>query len=341
MRPGANGTVTSCPASLAAFSTAAHPPSTIRSASETFFPPDWPSLKSCWICSRTGSTSASSAGSLTSQSFCGSRRIRAPLAPPRLSVPRKLAADAHAVETSCATDRPESSSARLERGDVRVVDQLVVDGRNRVLPQLRLGDPRAEVARDRAHVAVQQLVPRLGERLGELLGVVEPAPGDRPVDRVEPQREVSGEHHRRAPLRRVVRVGHGALGLGVGRHPLPGAGRALGQLPLVAVQVLQEAVVPLVGVAGPGTLEAAGDRVAALAGAVAALPAQALLLERRALGLGADVVGGRRRRGSCRRCGRRRSARRSPRRSSPSGRTSRGCRGRRPAGPACRWAPPG
>ena len=141
MRPGANGTVTSCPASCAAFSTAAHPPRTIRSASETFLPPDCEPLKSCWICSRVGSTSASAAGSLTSQSFCGARRIRAPLAPPRLSVPRKLAADAHAVETSWETDRPESRMRCLERGDVRVVDQLVVDRRDRVLPQLRLAAP--------------------------------------------------------------------------------------------------------------------------------------------------------------------------------------------------------
>ena len=38
MRPGVNGTFTSTPASFAAFSTAAQPPSTIRSASETFLP---------------------------------------------------------------------------------------------------------------------------------------------------------------------------------------------------------------------------------------------------------------------------------------------------------------
>ena len=108
MRPGANGTVMSCPAFFAACSTAAHPPRTIRSASETFFPPDCERLKSCWICSRVCSTFASSAGLLTSQSFCGARRIRAPLAPPRLSVPRKLAADAQAVETSWEMDSPEA-----------------------------------------------------------------------------------------------------------------------------------------------------------------------------------------------------------------------------------------
>ena len=51
---------------------------------------------------------ASSAGSLTSQSFWGARRIRAPLAPPRLSVPRNEAADAQAVATRREIDRPEA-----------------------------------------------------------------------------------------------------------------------------------------------------------------------------------------------------------------------------------------
>jgi hypothetical protein len=41
---------------------------TIRSASETFLPPDCELLKSCWTCSRVCSTLASSAGLLTSQS---------------------------------------------------------------------------------------------------------------------------------------------------------------------------------------------------------------------------------------------------------------------------------
>ena len=45
---------------------------------------------------------------LTSQSFCGSRRMRAPLAPPRRSLPRKLDAEAQAVVTSWEIDRPEA-----------------------------------------------------------------------------------------------------------------------------------------------------------------------------------------------------------------------------------------
>ena len=126
--------------------------------------------------------------------------------------------------------------------------------------------------------------------------------------------------------RPVERIGNGARARAVLRVELPGTRRALGQLPLVAVQGLQEAVVPLGRGGRPDDLEAAGDRVLADAGAERALPAEALELEGAALGFGTDEVGRRPRRGSCRRCGRRRSARRSPRRSSPSGRTSRGCR---------------
>ena len=51
MRPGEKGTFTSWPAFFAASSTAAQPPRTIRSASETFFPPDCEPLKSFWIAS--------------------------------------------------------------------------------------------------------------------------------------------------------------------------------------------------------------------------------------------------------------------------------------------------
>ena len=36
------------------------------------------------------------------------RRMRAPFAPPRLSEPRNVDADAQAVETSCDTDRPDA-----------------------------------------------------------------------------------------------------------------------------------------------------------------------------------------------------------------------------------------
>ena len=68
-------------------------------------------------------------------------------------------------------------------------------------------------------------------------------------------------------------------------RPLVGACRALGQLPLVAEQVLKIVVAPLRRRGGPGHFQAAGDRVAALARAVAALPAQALFFDACAFGL--------------------------------------------------------
>ena len=68
------------------------------------------------------------------------------------------------------------------------------------------------------------------------------------------------------------------------------AGRALGELPLVAEQVLEEVVVPLRRVGGPDDLQPAGDGVVTLAGAEGVLPAQALLFDRRAFGLATDVL---------------------------------------------------
>ncbi len=107
-RPGRNGTSTSWPAALAACSIAAAPPRTIRSASETFLPPVAELLNASCTPSRTRSTWARSVGSLTSQLRCGSRRMRAPLAPPRLSLWRNDEAEAHAVLTSCEIERPVS-----------------------------------------------------------------------------------------------------------------------------------------------------------------------------------------------------------------------------------------
>ena len=209
MRPGANGTVMSCPASFAACSTAAQPPRTIRSASETFVPPDCEPLKSCWICSSACSTLASSAGSLASQSCL---RLEAD---PRAVGPAALVGAAEAGRRrprggdQLGDGQPRLEDLGLEGGDVLVADQVVVDRGNGVLPQLRLRNPRAEEARDGPHVAVQQLVPGLGERLGELVRVLQEAPRDRLVDRVHAQREVGRQHHRGVPDRRVVRVGHG------------------------------------------------------------------------------------------------------------------------------------
>ena len=75
----------------------------------------------------------------------------------------------------------------------------------------------------------------------------------------------------------------GIVGLGaVLRLPLLGAGRALGQLPFVLEQVVEEVVAPLRRRLRPGDFRAAGDGVGADAGAVLALPAEALVLDARA-----------------------------------------------------------
>ena len=76
-RPDVNGTVISTPPALAAASTAAVPANTIKSAMLTGL------LRPAWMPSSMLNTLCRRAGSLPSQSFCGARRIRAPLAPPR------------------------------------------------------------------------------------------------------------------------------------------------------------------------------------------------------------------------------------------------------------------
>ena len=55
--------------------------------------------------------------------------MRAPLAPPRLSEPRKVEAEAQAVATSSETDKPEARIFALSVRDVRRVDQRMVDRR--------------------------------------------------------------------------------------------------------------------------------------------------------------------------------------------------------------------
>ena len=78
---------------------------------------------------------------------------------------------------------------------------------------------------------------------------------------------------------------------GILGSPLQRTGRTLRQLPLVAEQVVEVAVVPLHRVGGPGAFQAAGDRVGAFAGSERVPPAETLLLEAGALGFGTAVFG--------------------------------------------------
>src|SRR4029453_5805156 len=98
---------------------------------------------------------------------------------------------------------------------------------------------RAEVACARAHVPMRQLEPRPREGVGELSRILEEAPRDPLVSRVEPQGETRGQHGRRVALRRVMGIRtRASAGPGL-RSPLIRARRALRQLPLVAEKVLE------------------------------------------------------------------------------------------------------
>src|SRR5208282_6157388 len=72
--------------------------------------------------------------------------------------------------------------------------------------------------------------------------------------------------------------------------PLIRTGRALGQFPVVAEQVREEVVAPLRRRLSPDDFQAAADRVVAFAAAVGVLPAQPLLLDGGAFGLGTDIL---------------------------------------------------
>ena len=218
-------------------------------------------------------------------------------------------------------DRPESSDLALQRGDVGVVDELVVDRGHRVLPQqLLVGHPRTEVADDRAHVAVQQLVPGPGERVGELVGVLEEPLRDLLVDRVGDQRDVGRRHHRRVALRRIVRVRHRVLGLGVLRASTAGRRPGCGSAPTRRRRGSRRSRCPT-GSGCWSTHPRARWRSCrhpcrCRSCSSSRSPAARAVHPR---ARGRRTCRDRRRRGPCRTCGRRRSARRSPRRSSPCG----------------------
>jgi hypothetical protein len=138
---------------------------------------------------------------------------------------------------------------------------------------------------------MRQLEPRLGERELEVFRLVAEALRDLAVGGVELQREVGREHDRRMALRRVVRVGHEVRALAVRRDPLDRARGALGLHPLEREQVVEVLRGPRDRVRRPGAFEAAGDRVHAVAAPALVLPAQALLLECGAAGLGPEALG--------------------------------------------------
>src|SRR5512137_975556 len=72
--------------------------------------------------------------------------------------------------------------------------------------------------------------------------------------------------------------------------PLMRTRRALGQFPFVAEQVPEEVVAPLRWRRGPDDFQAAADRVTAFAASMGVFPAEPLLLDGGAFGLGANIL---------------------------------------------------
>ena len=156
----------------------------------------------------------------------------------------------------------------------------MIDGGDGVLPeQFFGGNLWAEIARAWPHVAVRELEPRPCEGVGKLIGMGEETPGNFFVGGVEAQGEVGGQHGWRVARGRVVGVRHAVGTCAAFGPPLVRASRALGQLPLVAEQVLEEVVAPPGRRGGPGDFQAAADGVSRFAAAKTAGPAQALRLD--------------------------------------------------------------
>ncbi len=93
---------------------------------------------------------------------------------------------------------------------------------------------------------MRELEPGAGKNVCELIGVLIEAPRDLLIGRIEPQREIGGQHGRHMFLRLVEGVRDRRLGI-LG-PPLLRPGRTLFQLPFVFEQVVEEVVAPLVGV---------------------------------------------------------------------------------------------
>ncbi|SII60021.1 Uncharacterised protein [Mycobacteroides abscessus subsp. abscessus] len=134
-----------------------------------------------------------------------------------------------------------------------------------------------------------ELEPGPGERVLEGGLVVLEAARDLLVGGVEAQGEVGGEHAR---LPASLTLGHRdhVVAAAVDRTPLDVAALVLELLPLVGEEDVEELVVPAGRMVGPRDLDAAADRVIAVPGAEVGLPAQTLLFERGALGVGALVA---------------------------------------------------
>ena len=165
----------------------------------------------------------------------------------------------------------------------------MVQRRDGVLPeQLFSRHFGAEVAGAWPKITVGQLEPSACKGVGKLIRVGQETARDFLVGRVYAHRQVGRQHGGQLVLGRIEGIGD--VGRSILGHPLIGTSRALGQLPLVAEQVLEVVIAPDRWRGGPGDFKTAADGVGAFAAAKAAFPAKALLLHAGAFWLRAHMT---------------------------------------------------
>jgi hypothetical protein len=131
----------------------------------------------------------------------------------------------------------------LEAGDLSLANDVTLSLGERILPdKLLLSDLGAKVARNRAEITVEELVPGASKSSVQLLGVVVPALTDLEVRGVVDEGEITGEHGGAAEL--ALDEGVGVLELAVESLPLLVASGALDEGPVVAEKRLKEVVAP-------------------------------------------------------------------------------------------------
>ena len=201
--------------------------------------------------------------------------------------------------------QPRIQDALLQFSNIALVDERMVNFRDRILPDKFLfRDFGTEVPGTRAHVTVRQLEPGACEGISKFVRVLHEPPGNLLVRRIETQRQVGRQHLRRDPLRRVVGMRDRSLTCTMLGTPLVGSRRTLLQLPFKAEEIPEKVVTPLGRRRRPGHLEAARDRVAAYSRAEAARPSETLFRNARTLRFNTDM----RRRSSAVRLSKRMSA---------------------------------
>ena len=182
-----------------------------------------------------------------------------------------------------------SQNLGFQRSDVLIIDELMGNRWDRILPKLGFGNLWAQQASDRPHIAMRELVPSARKHIGEFGRIFKEPTRNLLVGRIHPQREIRRQHHRSMPLRRIMRIRHGACGRAIFRRPLPSACWALRQLPIIIEEVFKVVVIPNRGVHRPSALEAARNRMRALAAFKRVLPAKALLFKACTFWLRSDI----------------------------------------------------